>query len=263
MEIWVKTEKGMTKSKVSHSVSIPSGLMFFSYLALSFIVLMELGTRYVSSRPVLLNGSFPWYEELEFHVVPYLPYVLLGSLLLLVLGSLAMLAHFRKRYATKKHLLIFGTILSLLTIVLYAIPNISFMIMGLPTVQANPHYAQLFYEYMSVFMLSMAFATLYLGPALIVTSALPRWRGAFTMLSMLLFLMAMALSIASITSARQFISYEGVFTSNIIYTLGYNIGQFSYIIPLTAMALLFGAAALMMISYFPVLSKRNAPGKDK
>ncbi len=263
MEISVKTEKGMMKSKVSRSVSIPAGLIFLSYLALAFFTLIELATRYISSRPVLLNGNIPWYQELELHAVPYLPYVLLGSLVLLVLGSVGMLTHYRKRYATEKHLLVLGTVLSLLSIVLYAVPNISFMLMGVSSVQTNPHSAQLLYEFMSAFMLSMAFVTMFLGPSLIAVSALPRWRGAGAMLSLVLFLLGTAISLISITSTGQFFTYEGIFNSHIVSSMSFNAGQFTFLLPMSAMALMFGASVLMAILYFPVTIKRTEPVKGR
>ena len=263
MEISVETEKGMMKSKVSHSVSVPAGLIFLSYLALGFFTIIELATKYMSSRPVLLNGNIPWYQDLEFHAVPYLPYVLLGSLVLLVLGSLGMLAHYRKRYATVKHMLLLGTVLSILSILLYATPNISFMLMGVPSVQSNPHSLQLFYEFMSAFMLSMSFVTLFLGPSLIAVSSLPRWRGAGTMLSLMLFLLGTAISLISITSIRQFVTYEGIFNSHIISSMSFNAGQFTSLLPMSAMALVFGASVLMAISFFPIVSKQVYPEKGR
>lgn len=261
MEISVKTEKKIIKTKVSHSVSAPAGLMFLSYLALSFFTLMELSIKYMSSRPVPLNGNFPWYQELEFHIAQYMPYVLLGSLVLLILGSLAMFVRYRKRYASVKYLLFLGTVLSLLTIVLYAVPNISSLLFVVPPVQAHPHYAQLFYEHMSAFMLSMAFVTLFLGPSLIAISSLPSWRGAGSVLSVVLFLIAVAVSLIAITSTGQFVSYAGILNSHIISSLSYNIGQFTSLLPMSAMALVFGASVLMAISFFPIVSKQVYPEK--
>lgn len=228
-----------------------ASLVYFTIYSFYMLVL-----RYASSGPITFPAKPYPFVDFFVNYADFTSYLILATIIVVLIGSIASYFHLRKKKATRRWLLTMGTILLVIFFFYPFLPDIGHLLNPIASLRNYIQSAD-YYRNLGYLMLIYIAITLNLGTMLISVSAFKNLRKLLAGLSFLLVMVSIAFLFLAVNYYGVDTFFVPVLNSDIILNLTFNLLRFESILPFVSVLLLFLSSILDASAFFPIFKTHS------